>query len=133
MKKVPFELLPAPQKYLTMQEIRDTYGKLGVLAHSCPTIKSAPQGGYVFAVAKETGKGRDAMKQLQRRMKEKHPNLRPIFYFCLDDGMDFVEAEPAPVELAPIVEKEHPIVAALRNLPDEFLAKAVSTTVIKDE
>ena len=137
MPAYTYNLLPAPQKFLSTDEIRNKYTKRGVLAHSCVVEGTDIKGGCVFAVALEPGVGYDELKELQIKMKKSQPNRKPICYLCLSKKepvrSENIEAEPeSDTKLKPITLHNDPVLDALMGLPDDVLADALKTISINE-
>jgi len=118
-----------------MQEIRDTYGSLGVVAYSCKVVDSVPLGGYVIAVQEGVNKtGNNELRSYQKKLRETRPDLRPVFYFCLEEGMHGERSHPCSStgsiqSKLPEIRSKYPSCAEkfLNSLPDEVLAGVVKT------
>ena len=143
MKK-NYTVIPPKQKYMTLAQIRETYGNRGVVAYSCKVANSVPLGGYVIAVQDKPGKENEDLRAYQRAIKKQHPDKNPIYYFCLEDVQGnpikdvIIPDEPASVGEAaaplPNIEiKKSALEEAVANIPEEILAKALSTSMKKDD
>lgn len=138
MKK-DFITLPAPQKYMTLAQIRETYGSRAVVAYSCSVVDSVPLGGYVIAVQDKVGGNCAQLREFQRNLKKTYPDKKPVFYFCLEDGatnnavcIRYLDEKTEKV-LPEIKIKKPPIEEALAKIPADILAQALSMSIKLDE
>ena len=143
MKK-NYTVIPPKQKYMTLAEIRKAYGNRGVVAYSCKVANSVPLGGYVIAVQDKPGKDNEDLRAYQRAIKKQYPDKNPVYYFCLEDNKgnptndviasdDQTSSREAEAPLIKIEIKKSALEEAIANIPEEVLAKALSTSMKKDE
>jgi len=135
-----FAVIPPKQKYMTLAEIRATYGSRGVVAYSCKVMDSVPQGGFVIAVQKRTSTDSNMLKEYMRQFKKQYPNKKLVYYFRFEETeadapLSFVYDNGAGEVkgLSKIEVKKHKGQTMMETMPDELLAQVLMTSLRKDE
>ena len=123
-----YTILPPKQAYMTLAQISEKFGCRGVVAYKCKVVDSVPQGGYVIAVQNKADEDYNGLREYLRQLKKKYPDKSPIYFIrfnngviAYDDGLSVKSAKPA------IEFKDSPALEAINSIPDELLAKALSS------
>jgi hypothetical protein len=77
-----YKVIPPKQKYMTTDEIRETYKSRGVVAYACNVSAGCPLGGYVIAV-QEKPDSRE-IKEYMRQLKQKFRSKEPVYYIRVE-------------------------------------------------
>ncbi|MCL2851418.1 MAG: hypothetical protein FWE20_00060 [Defluviitaleaceae bacterium] len=130
-----FKTIPPKQKYMTFNEIHKEYGSRGVVAYSCKTAGSVPEGGFVIAVQDKAGADNSGIKEYQVQLLRKYPAKAPIYYLRVEAGeganhfsVVYDNGSGERNCLSKIEIKKSRAEEAISFIPDEILAQAISSS-----
>jgi hypothetical protein len=130
-----FTAIPPPQKYLTLAEIYNTYGKRAVVAYNCKmAADAAPRGGYVIAAQNKPGTDYLKLKKYMRQFQKKYPAKQPVYFIRFEDGesehqltLIYDNGSKEKRHLPEIEEKKSERQQAVEKIPAELLAQALKS------
>ena len=126
------------QKYMKLEEIKETYGTCWVVAYLCKIKDSTLYGGCVIAVQNQPSADYSELKKFRNKFAKQYPDKNPVYCFRLenlkgsgrlsliyDNRIEAIRRLPTPKvtksELEEIIE----------GIPEKHLALAISTSMKK--
>jgi hypothetical protein len=133
-----YKTIPSKQRYMTLAEIRETYGVRGVVAYSCRIKNGTLEGGFVVAVQDAGIDDSSGIKEYQRLLRKKYPDKAPIFYLRMEDSKNgqhkilIYDNGSGEKKAIPTIEiKKSAAEEAVLSVPSELLAQALKTSINK--
>jgi spermidine synthase len=135
-----FATIPPKQKYMSVTDIYEAYGSRGVVAYSCKVADCVPEGGFIIAVSDSQFADNKELKKYQRQLKQKFPGKAPVFYIRAEEAAGggrliiIYDDGTGEKKAAPRIEfKKSEAEKSIERVPDEFIAKALSSALKKTE
>ena len=128
MKK-NYKIAKPPQRFMELPQIYATYGSRPIIAYNCKVPKETPIGGYIIAVQNEPDEPNDGIKAYMKQLKERFSAKEPIYYIRVREDIIIYDKGQGEVKALPDIQEKKPskIQLAVEGIPDETLAKAISS------